>query len=46
MHGQYYVAFSIAKRFDDIYIQVDNTHTQGLSDKKTFTKNVVFKEVL
>ena len=26
MHGQSYVAFSRAKRLNDIYIQVDKTH--------------------
>ena len=45
-HGQLYVAFSRAKSFQDIFIQVCQTNTQGHFNGKTFTQNIVFKEVL
>ena len=45
-HGQLYVAFSRARCFQDIYVQIGQTATQGLIDKKLITKNVVYKEVL
>ena len=45
-HGQLYVAFSKARCFQDIYVQIGLTATQGLINKKSITKNVVYKEVL
>ena len=45
-HGQLYVAFSRARCFQDIYVQIGLTATQGLINNKSITKNVVFKEVL
>ena len=45
-HGQLYVAFSKARCFQDIYVQIGLTATQGLINNKSITKNVVYKEVL
>ena len=45
-HGQLYVAFSRARCFQDIYVQIGLTATQGLINNKSITKNVVYKEVL
>lgn len=41
-HGQLYVAFSRAKSFSNIFVQIENTSTQGT----TFTQNVVYKNIL
>ena len=45
-HGQLYVAFSRARSFDDIKIKVIQSERQGCVRNKTFTKNVVFPQVL
>ena len=45
-HGQLYVAFSRARSFKDIHIQLFPTHTQGLFGQRYLTTNVVYKEVL
>ena len=45
-HGQLYVAFSRAKAFSDIKVQVLTYSFQGRRGISTFTKNVVYKEVL
>lgn len=45
-HGQLYVAFSRAKSFSNIFVQVGNTSTQGKFEGKTITQNVVYKEIL
>ena len=45
-HGQLYVAFSRARCFQDIYVQICQTAVQGVFLNKTVTQNVVYKEVL
>jgi ATP-dependent exoDNAse (exonuclease V) alpha subunit len=45
-HGQLYVAFSRARCFNSIYVQVTQTMSQGLFHGRTITRNVVYKEVL
>jgi ATP-dependent DNA helicase PIF1 len=45
-HGQLYVAFSRARSFDDIYIQICQTHIQGIFNGKYTTQNVVYPEIL
>ena len=45
-HGQLYVAFSRAKAFSDVCVQVLPHANQGRKGKLTLTKNVVFKEIL
>ena len=45
-HGQLYVAFSRARAFKNVYVQIDQTHCQGLFGKRFITQNVVFKEIL
>ncbi|XP_014670443.1 PREDICTED: uncharacterized protein LOC106811370 [Priapulus caudatus] len=45
-HGQLYVAFSRARRFQDIFVQVLQSPTQGVFNNKTVTNNIVYKEVL
>ena len=40
--GQLYVAFSRARSFSDIYVEIESCLTQGA----LFTQNVVYKEVL
>ncbi len=44
-HGQLYVAFSRARSFENIHIQLNKTPNQGLFRKKYLTKNIVFPEV-
>ena len=45
-HGQLYVAFSRARCFQNVYIKMYQTPTQGLFGTKHLTKNVVYTEVL
>ena len=45
-HGQLYVAFSRARSFDDIKVKVLPGVTQGISDHKTYTRNIVYNQVL
>ena len=45
-HGQLYVAFSRARSFDNIYVQVCQTSSQGTFNNLNVTQNVVFKEIL
>jgi hypothetical protein len=45
-HGQLYVAFSRARSFQNVYVQLGQTHNQGIIMNRHLTKNVVFKEVL
>ena len=45
-HGQLYVAFSRARSFRNIYVQLGQTCTQGLLCDNYVTQNVVYKEVL
>ena len=45
-HGQLYVAFSRAKSHKDILVKVDETPEQGKHLGKTYTKNVVLRQVL
>ena len=45
-HGQLYVAFSRARKYQDICVKVSATNTQGMCRANTITQNVVYKEVL
>ena len=47
-HGQLYVAFSRTKCFNSVRIKILPTDEQGnlKKDKRVFTKNVVFREIL
>ena len=45
-HGQLYVAFSRAKAFKDIHVNICETTTQGRRNNKYITQNVVYPEVL
>ena len=45
-HGQLYVAFSRARHFSSITIQVNPTTKQGVHNNNTVTQNIVYKEVL
>ena len=46
-HGQLYVAFSRGKSFNDIFVKVEDTATQGrMENGVTVTQNVVYPEVL
>ena len=45
-HGQLYVAFSRAKRFSDILVQIMETSQQGEIQNHFFTPNVVYPQVL
>lgn len=45
-HGQFYVAISRVRRFEDIKIQIINSDKQGLIAGRYFTKNVVYREIL
>ena len=45
-HGQLYVAFSRARRFDDIYVQIEQTTQQGSNRGVTYTDNIVYNQVL
>ena len=45
-HGQLYVAFSRARSFHSIKVHVTPTATQGMFDGKTYTQNIVYRDVL
>jgi len=45
-HGQLYVAFSRARQFDDIYVQIEQTTKQGSHRGVTYSDNVVYNQVL
>ncbi|XP_057310488.1 uncharacterized protein LOC130648452 [Hydractinia symbiolongicarpus] len=45
-HGQLYVAFSRARSFNDIKVKVLRTDKQGYVLNKSYTKNVVYQQVL
>ena len=48
-HGQLYVAFSRATKRENVKIKIDEINNQGhiiKANPKTFTKNVVYREVL
>ncbi len=45
-HGQLYVAFSRARSFNDVYVKVEETCTQGVIGGVTVTQNIVYPEVL
>ena len=45
-HVQLYVAFSRAKRFQDVRVQVVNTSDQGKHRDKTYTRNIVYRQIL
>ena len=45
-HGQLYVAFSRARAFSDVCVQVDNTSRQSSLDGQCFTSNIVYKNIL
>ena len=45
-HGQLYVAFSRARSFNDVSVEVATTAIQGCIDNNTITSNIVYPEVL
>ena len=45
-HGQLYVAFSRAKSFESIFVQISQTSLQGKHGAHYCTQNVVYKEIL
>ena len=45
-HGQLYVAFSRARSHKDIYLKIETNSEQGNEKNRTFTKNVVYPQVL
>ena len=45
-HGQLYVAFSRARSHKDVYVKVIETPQQGKYRGRTYTKNVVLRQVL
>jgi hypothetical protein len=45
-HGQLYVGFPRATSFKNVYVQLGQTHNQGIFGDRQLTKNVVFKEIL
>ena len=45
-HGQLYVAFSRARSFDNIFVQVCSTDNQGFVGDRCFTRNIVYSQVL
>ena len=45
-HGQLYVAFSRACSFEDLYMKIDQTNTQGKFGVSTCTLNGVYNDVL
>ena len=45
-HGQLYVAFSRARRFENVKVLIMDGSQQGKKNGRYVTKNVVFKEVL
>jgi ATP-dependent exoDNAse (exonuclease V) alpha subunit len=44
-HGQLFVAFSRAKSFKNIFVQVMNNTTQGKVRHTTITQNIVYREI-
>jgi hypothetical protein len=45
-HGQLYVAFSRARAFDDIKVQVVPNRQQGMYNNLCYTQNIVYKQLL
>ena len=45
-HGHLYVAFSRARALADVKVQVQPTDHQGIKHGKTFTQNIVYRDVL
>jgi ATP-dependent exoDNAse (exonuclease V) alpha subunit len=45
-HGQLYVAFSRTRSYENVYVKIHQTLSQGLFGTKHLTQNVVYKEVL
>lgn len=45
-HGQLYVAFSRARRFQDVKVEIIETSEQGIDKGHTYTRNVVYKQIL
>lgn len=45
-HGQLYVAFSRARSFSNVHVQLGQTNTQGVFGGMHVTQNIVYKEVL
>ncbi|KAF2894123.1 hypothetical protein ILUMI_12050 [Ignelater luminosus] len=47
-HGQLYTAFSRVRRLDSVFVCIENTPQQGRlkNDESTFTKNIVYTEIL
>jgi hypothetical protein len=45
-HGQLYVAFSRARSFKDVSVEISQSALQGRFGSKVLTQNIVYKEVL
>ena len=45
-HGQLYVAFSRAKSFKDVFVQINQTNSQGYFMNNLITSNIVYPEIL
>ncbi|XP_065908819.1 uncharacterized protein [Dysidea avara] len=45
-HGKLYVAFSRARRFADVSVEIVKSMSQGRHRRGTFTSNVVYSQIL
>ena len=45
-HGQLNVAFSRARRFADVFVQIVESTQQGRHRGTTYTRNIVYNQIL